>query len=332
MTGTISAAIRSGKGCVRSGNEDCWYLNGTYPASVERMDEEAARAAECPADGALFAVCDGVGGAARGEVASWTAVSRMQVLQESLRTEDIGDTVRQWVSVTNQAVLDATQGGGSTLAMVYVRDGQALMGHIGDSRVYLLRDGTLQRLTKDHSKVQMLMDTGLITQEEATVHPHRHVILRSLGMNEDDGPCVCDLSDPLALAEGDRLMICSDGVTDMLPDDVLTGLLAMEGTADECAEAIYKAALEAGGADNTTVMVLDYHEADAVQPPAKAAPKRGRSIGRVVGCIAAGFVLGVGVMFAISDLGWLHHICPTPVQATPTATPYMMPQSTPTPL
>ena len=266
MAGRIYASLRSGCGCVRSGNEDCWYLNGESPA-LERMNEEAARHGAFPDDGSLFAVCDGVGGARKGELASWTAVSGMADLQQRLLSAgDLSRTVQDWTHETNVRVDDATRGGGCTLAMVYIRQGKAFVGHIGDSRVYRLRDGRLERVTHDHSKVQMLMDAGLITPEEAAVHPQRHMILRSLGMNEDDGPCICELNKPMTLQPGDRYLICSDGVTDMIPEPQLAELLGLPGDPDSSAEAIYRAALQAGGVDNTTLIVLEYREDGAPAP------------------------------------------------------------------
>lgn len=261
MAGRIYAALRSGKGCVRSGNEDCWYLNGEWP-DQDKMDLETARKGLFPDAGSLFAVCDGVGGAQKGEVASWTAVSGMKELQKNLAGSDMDGAVQAWTHNTNLNVDAATHGGGCTLAMVYFRGGKAFVGHIGDSRVYRLHDGKLERVTHDHSKVQMLMDAGIITADEALVHPQRHMIIRSFGMSEDDGPCLCELNAPIPLIAGDRFLICSDGVTDMIPEDRLEDLMRLPGDADNCAEAIYRAALAAGGEDNTTLILLEYQAAE----------------------------------------------------------------------
>lgn len=260
----VFAAVRSGMGLVRHNNEDAYYFNGAF-APLQKMDAETSLSDEFPLGGTLFAVCDGMGGAQNGELASNLAVSRMHGLADAIHGHSFSDALREWVSETNLAVTQATHGGGCTLALVYVDADCVRIAHIGDSRVYRLHDGALTPLTRDHSKVQMLIDVGLLTPEQARTHPHRHMITRYLGMNEEEaGTCSASVDHPMPLMNGDRYLICSDGVTDMLDDERLESLMAGAQSADACADAVYRAALEAGGADNTTLIVLEICAPDSV--------------------------------------------------------------------
>lgn len=251
----VSAAVRSGKGLVRKNNEDNYYLNGWY-AGLEAMNEETALQQTFEQDGALFAVCDGMGGQDNGEKASYMVASQAAALAEALRTSDFSEAMRRWSRSVNQAVVDQSDGGGSTIALAYVKAGCVHVAHIGDSRVYRLHEGQLSRMTRDHSKVQMLMDAGLITAEQARTHPQRHMITHFVGDADAGDVCQATIGRPMPAISGDRYMLCSDGVTDMLDDETLERLL-QAGNVDACAETVYQAALSAGGRDNTTLIVLE---------------------------------------------------------------------------
>lgn len=251
----VSAAVRSGMGRVRKNNEDNYYFNGCY-AELEAMDAETARQQVFEQDGSLFIVCDGMGGQNNGEKASYTVASQAAMLAEELQKADFNNAMKNWSQAVNQAVVDMTDGGGSTLALAYVKAGCVHVAHIGDSRVYRLHDGQLSRMTRDHSKVQMLMDAGLITAEQAKTHPHRHMITHFIGDEEMGGACQATIGRPMPAMQGDRYLLCSDGVTDMLDDEKLEKLM-LAGNAEDCAEGIYQAALSAGGRDNTTLIVFE---------------------------------------------------------------------------
>ena len=114
-------------------------------------------------------------------------------------------------------------------------------------------------MTKDHSKLQVLLDAGIITEKEAENYPQRHVITRALGMNEEEnGRCMPTIHEPEKVEDQDRYIICSDGVTDMLSDEQIEKLLAHSQTASECAESLYQAALDAGGKDNTSLITIEF--------------------------------------------------------------------------
>lgn len=211
----------------------------------------------------LLSVCDGVGGAARGDIASGTAVNELRQLDEPPGSADVLDRVSDGiheahVAIGNQVDQDPSLNGTSTTATVALFDGTRLaLGHVGDSRAYLLRDGELSQLTNDHTFVQSLIDEGRITADEARVHPHRNLILKALDGLHDVEP---DLF-ALELVAGDRLFLCSDGACGVLDDPRITEILT-DGSPEFCAIEMVRASLDAGSSDNVTCVVADVAEAN----------------------------------------------------------------------
>ncbi|MBU2693489.1 PP2C family serine/threonine-protein phosphatase [Pimelobacter sp. 30-1] len=215
----------------------------------------------------LLAVCDGVGGAARGDIASSTAVGELRQLDEPPGSADVLDRVNDGIHEAHNAIgaqvdHDPALNGTSTTATVALFDGNRLaIGHVGDSRAYLLRDGELSQLTNDHTFVQSLIDEGRITEAEARVHPHRNLILKALdGLHEVEPDLFA-----LEVVAGDRLFLCSDGACGVLEDDRITELLS-DGSPEFTAIELVRASLDAGSSDNVTCVV-----ADVVDPAATAA-------------------------------------------------------------
>ncbi|ABL79576.1 MULTISPECIES: protein phosphatase 2C domain-containing protein [unclassified Nocardioides] len=217
----------------------------------------------------LVAVCDGVGGAARGDIASSTAIAQLRRLDVSpsgesaddLLTKVAGALHRAHERINELAAEDPALDGTSTTATVALFDGaRVAMGHVGDSRAYLFRDGEITRLTSDHTFVQTLIDEGRITEAEARVHPHRNLILNALGGPGDVEP---DLF-MIELAPKDRLLLCSDGASGVLDDDRLADILAT-GSPEFASVELVRASLEAGSSDNVTCLVAD--AVDAAEPP-----------------------------------------------------------------
>lgn len=206
----------------------------------------------------LLAVCDGVGGAARGDIASSTAVNELRHLDEPPGPVDllarVSDGIQEaHVAIGAQVDADQSLNGTSTTATVALFDGGRLaLAHVGDSRAYLYREGELSQLTNDHTFVQSLIDEGRITPEEARVHPHRNLILKALDGIHDVDP---DLF-ALELVPGDRLFLCSDGACGVLEDDEIAAILAT-GTPEASATEMVRASLEAGSSDNVTCVVAD---------------------------------------------------------------------------
>lgn len=253
----IHASLRSGKGKVRQNNEDAFFFHGAY-AEIDAMDNDVSLAKDFPIDEVLFAVCDGMGGAQNGELASYTAVNNIALLVDAFKKQEFPTALQEWTGTINRVVADITHGGGATLALAYVDAQCVRIAHIGDSRVYRLHNGILSQITRDHSKVQLLIDVGMLTPEQARTHPHRHMITRYLGMPEEEGgTCTASIARPMPSVDKDRYLICSDGVTDMLEDARLQELLSHGETADACADTIFRAAINAGGKDNTTLIVFE---------------------------------------------------------------------------
>ncbi len=255
MSWTLQAAVICGPGRIHKENEDAFYFDG-YSLSLNEMNKETAVTIRKPGPGSLWAICDGMGGQSGGEVAAHLAVRGLKGLQDALATREFEPTVRSWTRQASQAVLDRTSGGGSTLALVYFRDSEALVAHVGDSRVYRARGSSAVRLTRDHTRLEMLLAAGMITAEQAATHPQRHVITRYLGM---DPEVTCDptFAEPFPVQAGDRLILCSDGLTDLVDDAAIGEISGRCAEATDCARQLYAAAMNNGGHDNLTILVLN---------------------------------------------------------------------------
>jgi protein phosphatase len=210
----------------------------------------------------LFVVADGMGGAQAGEVASKIAVEAFQNgLEDSSRPEQ---ALASLARVANSRIHElshshAEQAGmGTTLTAVYVGERDVSIAHVGDSRAYRLRDGELLRLTEDHSLVDELLRQGRLTPEEAIEHPQRSVITRALG---PEGAVEVDTRS-YAARDGDVYLLCSDGLTTMVPEDRLTEVLLAHAQLRDAGEALIATANEAGGRDNITVLLLRLEELD----------------------------------------------------------------------
>jgi protein phosphatase len=219
----------------------------------------------------LLMVADGVGGAASGDLASAVAVQTLRRLD----TEPPEDMLEALAGAIHRADVRLgeiieddpdTEGMGTTVTAVLFDGHQIALAHIGDSRSYLLRDGELSQLTHDHTFVQTLIDEGRISSAEARTHPHRNLIMRVLDGRHDSEP---DLSIHV-LQDGDRLLLCSDGLNGFVDDEQLHQLLS-DGTPDYVAVELVRAALEAKSTDNVTVVVADVVDADTPADPESAA-------------------------------------------------------------
>jgi PPM family protein phosphatase len=235
------------------------------------------------ADERLFAVADGVGGHKAGEVASQTAVETLQREFTEPSTDALIDAVKTANrTVWNLAETNSDQRGmGTTLtALALVDDGgedRLAIVNVGDSRAYLLQQGQLEQLTEDHSLVEQLVREGQLTAEEAQVHPQRSIITRALGLD----PEVEVDSWELTPYKGDRLLLCSDGLTNEVSDEQIATTLRTVGDPEEAAQQLVNEAREHGGSDNITCVVVDVVDDDnraelasaalAADPPPPAA-------------------------------------------------------------
>lgn len=258
---------RSDVGCVRPHNEDSYLVQSP-----------------------LFCVCDGMGGHAAGEVASSIAVETI-----AKTAPQAADAARLAAAVeaANAAVIEAALNGlgkpgmGCTATCAYIENDMLAIAHVGDSRAYLLHEGTLIRVTRDHSYVEELVDAGEITADEARVHPNRSVITRALGSD----PAMYADHFTLHIEEGDRLILCSDGLSSMIPDSDIENIATQSSSAQICVDNLVDAALAAGGHDNVTVVVVDLVD-DGVMREAKRVRRRNVTIATVLALV---FVLVAGI-------------------------------------
>jgi serine/threonine protein phosphatase PrpC len=221
----------------------------------------------------LFAVADGMGGAAAGEVASATAV---QYLRESFEAvEATPENLLTAAQTANRAVWDQAEanpemrGMGTTLvALALVADGRLAAINVGDSRLYLLHDGELEQVTSDHNLVAELVAEGRLSPEEAEYHPRRNIMTRALGVDPD---VPVDLF-MLDAQPGDRFLLCSDGLSRELRDDVISSLLRRLADPEEAARELVNEAKRRGGNDNITVVVIDVVDPTAEKDAAPAPP------------------------------------------------------------
>jgi PPM family protein phosphatase len=228
----------------------------------------------------LFVVADGMGGAQAGEVASQIAVEAFQQgLPDSGSSEE---RLSERVQEANRRIYDRSrsefgrEGMGTTLTAAFLDDAHVAIAHVGDSRAYLFRDGSLRRLTQDHSLVDELVRRGKLTEAQAAEHPQRSIITRALGPE----PTVEVDTWTYPVRAGDVLLLCSDGLTSMIPEDRIEQILSSSTALDSAADQLIDEANEAGGRDNITVVLFRLEEvgagvaedATAIAPPAATAP------------------------------------------------------------
>ena len=238
---------------------------GLSDTGRKRRQNEDAFVCEPP----LFAIADGMGGAQAGEVASRLAAAVFEEGAAAVQGEDGVATVVRAANarIFERAVHDPAVAGMGTTATVAVVDEVAAtvtIAHVGDSRAYRYRPGSLEQLTTDHSLVGELVRSGRLTEDEAAVHPHRSVITRALGTDADVEVDTLTLD----VAPGDLVLLCSDGLSAMVRDDEIVRLLEATGAAPrQAAEALVSAANAAGGEDNVTVVLFELVDADVEAPP-----------------------------------------------------------------
>ncbi|MEV6274752.1 PP2C family serine/threonine-protein phosphatase [Nocardia sp. NPDC051832] len=239
MTLVLRYAARSDRGLVRGNNEDSVYAGAR-----------------------LLALADGMGGHAAGEVASQLMIAALAHLDDDEPGTDLLGKLDHAIHEGNAAIADQVEeepeldGMGTTLTAILFAGSKLGLAHIGDSRAYLLRGGELAQITRDDTFVQSLVDEGRITPEQAHTHPQRSLIMRALTGNE--------IEPTLIMREaraGDRYLLCSDGLSDVVSDETIANTLR-EGSTDECADRLIELALRSGGPDNVTVVVADVIDLD----------------------------------------------------------------------
>jgi protein phosphatase len=234
MTLIMHAATATDIGRVRTNNEDSAFA-GRY----------------------LIAVADGIGGLPAGELASEIAIQALAPLDEA-RPEDPLPPLRAAVEAANRKIMEfaagdpATEGMGTTVTAMLLAPAGFGLAHVGDSRAYRLRDATLWQITKDDTFVQTLVDEGVLTPAAARVHPRRSLVTQAV-----QGHAFTGTWDLLTPRIGDRFLLCSDGLSDVVNDEDLAIILRGHPDRQRCADALVAAALAGGGPDNITVVVAD---------------------------------------------------------------------------
>lgn len=218
----------------------------------------------------LFAVADGMGGHQAGEVASRIVLETVEERHRDDERPDLRETINQ----ANRAVLDRAAGDeglagmGTTLTLLRMEDSGFRLAHVGDSRAYRLRDGELEMLTVDHTLVNRMVHEGKLTEDEARIHPHRSILTRALGVEAE---LEVDLA-VLDVEPGDRILLCSDGLTGVVADERIKTILEEEADPQAACDALIAAAIEGGGPDNITAVILDLEEGDPEPEEPRTAP------------------------------------------------------------
>ena len=247
----VAVGVQTDVGRVRQRNEDSYLLKAP-----------------------VYAVADGMGGHIAGDVASATAVSVLEQGIDAGQPRD-GNALADLVARANEAIWEkarsdeSLRGMGTTCTLVMIDGEVAHIAHVGDSRAYLLRDGSFRQLTQDHTLVERMVREGRLSAEEAANHPQRNIITRTLGVEANVQVDVLEER----LAQGDRILITSDGLTSMVGSDEIGRVLGAEDDPQAAADRLVEMANDAGGEDNVTVLVL-YLGADGAPAPPPPPPAR----------------------------------------------------------
>src|SRR6266581_7519681 len=240
MTLALRYTVRSDVGLLREGNEDSAYA-GPH----------------------LLAIADGMGGHAAGEVASSVAISALADLDSEVPVDHLLEALAAAVAAASNTLHEmsledpSVEGMGTTLTALLWSGSTVAICHIGDSRAYLLRDGEFRQITRDHTLVQSLVDDGRLTPEAAATHPQRSLLLRALDGRTEAEP---DLS-VREVTAGDRYLLCSDGLSDVVTEQTLHKTLVTITDPDDAVMQLIELAIRGGGPDNITVIVADVVDA-----------------------------------------------------------------------
>ena len=254
-------AGRSDVGSVRTNNEDSFVV--ADPRERARIDTSSGtRDLVVSGRGLLLAVSDGMGGAEAGEVASAIVVESLHRTFAKAPLEGDEDSIAAFidtaVSEANREVIESAkqpgrQGMGATLTAVLLHAGNAYIAEVGDSRAYVVRGRRIRQMTKDQSFVQLLIDAGALSPDDAKVSPHKNVILQAMGQKASVTPAV----GRLALRRGDKLLLCSDGLTNKVEDTEIADIVDAAATLDEACARLIALANERGGEDNITAVLAE---------------------------------------------------------------------------
>ncbi len=318
----IYASVSADKGHVRANNEDNIFFNGVYLTPDNR--DEGICLSEFPrGDFLLYAVFDGMGGAAFGEEASYIASQVTADFYSHIRDFseiNADELVMNIISCANKKICQKMRqlnSGrmGATLAMVAVYDGKAKVYNVGDSRVYLCRNSSLIQISLDDSFAQRLYRMGIITAEEASVHKERNKLVQHLGIEENEMSIEPHISEEIDLLDGDRILICSDGLSDMVDDAKINEIIHGDLQINEICEELVCEALKNGGRDNISVIIIEAQNKPE-RPKSEVLRKKSyaKHIAVAIIAVVLALVALVFVCFSYFDLSLLFNKEP-PIQS-----------------
>ncbi|MBE2279629.1 MAG: Stp1/IreP family PP2C-type Ser/Thr phosphatase [Ignavibacteriaceae bacterium] len=270
----------------------------------------------------IYIVCDGMGGYTGGEFASRLAVNEIKEHFESLNpnTENFGDELKSSLLRADAAIKKKATSDpemkemGSTAVVLLIKDGFANIAHLGDSRVYLHRDGMFHRITKDHSLVQQMVDGGIIDAEQAKTHPNRNVISRSLG---PDGSSEPEVEQPLSIYKNDIFLLCTDGLTSLVEDEEIKSIIEGMDAQSACIELV-NMANDRGGNDNITIQIVKVVKGKSLPP----IPEKKKTLFKFSGIgLGVFLLLLISFIFADDFSNMLKTVNPVKNDSTNTAVP-----------
>lgn len=242
------------EGRIRANNEDNFFVCGKYKenTAVNRIYTSQKNAyAEY-----LYAVCDGMGGIDCGEVASLVAVKQIYQCYKKEKFSLKDCVLKCNTAVCNEMEKYSGVKMGSTLAALHIKGNKAVACNVGDSRIYRFSKSALVQLSKDHTQVNRMLNLGAITAEQALTHPSRHTLTQHLGIFEEEMLISPFVSEVIEINSGDMFLLCSDGLTNMLTDNEISDILHRHKSLKVAAGELCKAALEHGGRDNITIVLV----------------------------------------------------------------------------
>ena len=257
----IFFSCRSEVGFVRKNNEDNFFCNEEI-LSQEKISFNGTAKSPC-----VFAVCDGMGGEANGELASFIAVSTLKeysakIKSAALSSNQVDEAVQVFVTDVNNKICKIMRENsfrmGTTLALVVISDNSVMAYNIGDSRIYKFQDGVLSQISEDHTIARQKIKMGLLTPEQARNDKSKHILTRCLGIFEDEMILTPEIIPPLIIKNELRLLLCSDGLTDMLTDQEIKNILSARQDSKNTVNALVNSALKNGGRDNVTCLIIDF--------------------------------------------------------------------------
>lgn len=250
----INSAAATNVGRVRGNNEDNFYLCGQYREDTDTKNCAAVWSGQC--ESSLFGVCDGMGGAQYGELASLIAVQTMAKYDASFKNDCLDCVLEANALVCDEINRHGGSRIGTTFAALHISGDTARICNIGDSRIYFMRGGEFKQLSVDHTQAQMLVRQGILSPEAAQTHRSRHVLTQHIGIFPDEMIIEPYMPEPMKLLEGDSFLLCSDGLTDMVSDAQIEEIMRSGLGPEVTADLLVDHALRGGGKDNVTVLLV----------------------------------------------------------------------------